>query len=164
METPSWMSSWQAQRKTSRSEVRKLLRRLKRVKPSVLNKMANDAHESVFEKVDCLQCANCCTSIPPIVTDTDIKRISKTLGMKPGEFRSQYLVEDDDGDTVMNQSPCPFLGDGNKCDIYDVRPRACRQYPHTDQYEFSKHFNLHSQNVRYCPAVYHIVQELGRKI
>ena len=135
---------------------------MKRINPKSLNEAANQVHEEVFSKVDCLQCANCCTSIPPIVTATDAKRIAKYLGLKPNQFKDDYLSEDDDGDTVMNQSPCRFLGEDNKCDIYEVRPRACRQYPHTDQFEFSKHFDLHAQNVRYCPAVYHIVLALDK--
>ncbi len=30
-------------------------------------------------------------------------------------------------------SPCPFLGDDNYCSVYEARPKACREYPHTDR-------------------------------
>ena len=114
MDTPSWKSTWLAQRKSSRSELRKSLKRLKRIKPAVLNKAANETHEEVFSKVDCLECANCCTSIPPIVTDTDTRRISKALGLKPNQFRDQYLRQDEDGDTVIevNLHPSAVRGGG----------------------------------------------------
>ncbi len=29
---------------------------------------------------------------------------------------------------------CPFLGDGNKCDIYEDRPMSCRQFECIDGY------------------------------
>ena len=64
---------------------------------------------------------------------------------------------------VISSSPCPFLLADNNCEIYDGRPRACREYPHTDNYEFLKNVRLHKDNVDYCPAVYHIVEGLRLK-
>jgi len=125
-----------------------------------LDKKAEKLHNKVFSKIDCLDCANCCSSIPPIVTPTDVNRIAKHLNLSTQSFEDQYTIIDEDGDRVMNQAPCPFLEANNHCKIYDQRPKACRAYPHTDHLEFSKNLNLHATNARYCPAVYEILVRL----
>ena len=45
-------------------------------------KVLPELHEEAFEKIDCLQCANCCKNYSPRFKTPDIKRISKLLGMK----------------------------------------------------------------------------------
>lgn len=129
-----------------------------------LKKLAHDLDREVFSELDCLDCANCCTSIPPIVSRVDASRIAKTLGMKTKVFIEEYLVQDDDGDWVMNTSPCPFLLQDHKCSIYEDRPKACREFPHTDGESFIANLNLHVQNVQYCPAVFHILERMEKMI
>jgi len=159
------IETWRLRDGKSKKETIRNLRQLGLKKNKDLAEQADRVHQEVFEKIDCLDCANCCTSIPPMLVKSDIKRIAKHLGLKEKTFADQYLRMDEDGDMVMNTSPCVFLGEGNKCDIYEVRPKACRQYPHTDGYEFGKNLHLHSQNIQYCPAVFHIIQRLsGAKI
>ena len=48
--------------------------------------------------------------------------------------------------------------------IYDVRPKACREFPHTDRKKFQQISNLTLQNVAICPAAYNIVEEMKKKI
>lgn len=153
------IQEWKNQNISKKSN-HKLLKRLSDKKIKKLDEIAEHTHDEVFTDIDCLDCANCCKSIPPIVLNTDIKRISKHLGLSESGFASKYVTQDTDGDSVMNASPCPFLGEGNLCDIYDVRPKACRQYPHTDNFEFRKNAKLHAINATYCPGVYHILKRL----
>ena len=138
----------------------KLANQLKRQKAKKVDEKAEILHEKVFGQIDCLQCANCCTSIPPIVTRTDSNRIAKHLGLKAKDFEAKYLTKDEDNDTVINASPCPFLGEGNACAIYEQRPRACREYPHTNYQMFAQNLHLHATNARYCPAVFHILEAM----
>ena len=155
------IQEWKNKKADTQAAQKKYLTNLRKNKtPKNLDSEADRAHDKVFSKVDCLKCANCCTSIPPIVNKTDTRRIAKHLGMKESEFQKEYLVQDEDGDTVMNVSPCRFLEADNACAIYEVRPKACRAYPHTNRHEFSKNINLHIQNLNYCPAVFHIVEVL----
>ncbi|MBT8229640.1 MAG: YkgJ family cysteine cluster protein [Bacteroidia bacterium] len=121
---------------------------------------ADSIHNQVFDSFDCLSCANCCKSIPPIVSRRDAKRISRHLGLSVAEFETRYLQRDSDGDRVMNQSPCPFLLEDNRCRIYLVRPAACKTYPHSGDGDFFNHLNLHKRNAKYCPALYEIVRSL----
>jgi len=152
------MKDWENRRAKQHKLHKKLINRLKKHRTKQLDAWGDQLHEQVFKKIDCLDCANCCTSIPPLVNQTDITRIAKHLRVKPSEFTKQYITQDEDGDQVMNATPCPFLESDNTCQIYDVRPKACRQYPHTDQNEFSKHLKLHAVNAQYCPAVFQILE------
>ena len=154
------IKEWNNKKQESRKETQTILKKLKRKKGKRLDESADATHASVFSKINCLDCANCCTSIPPIVTKTDSARIAKKFGMKPAEFEQAYLITDEDGDTVMNTSPCPFLQNDNTCLIYDIRPKACRQFPHTDNMDFSKKMKLHVLNAQICPGVFHIIRRL----
>ena len=151
---------WQSQ-KDNFSNVNTPLAKIKKLKSKDAIHQANIIHQEVFEEVDCLQCANCCKSIPPIVSSRDSKRIAQSLGMHRREFEDKYIVIDADGDRVINTSPCPFLETDNKCRIYEVRPAACRQYPHSGDMEFYKHLSLHKRNAKYCPALYEIIKRLA---
>lgn len=143
-----------------RKENKQFFKRLKKVKPKLLDKVIHPLHNEVFECVDCLQCANCCTTTGPLFTDKDISRIAKYLRIKPSEFVTQYLRIDEDRDYVLKTVPCAFLGDDNYCSIYDVRPKACREYPHTDRIKQYQLLKLTEKNVEVCPAVFNIIEKL----
>ena len=125
-----------------------------------IDKFAAKLDDEVFDQIDCLQCANCCKSTPAIVTRPDAKRIAKHLGMPPKTFIKKYLLEDYDGSLMINGVPCTFLNADNTCKIYEVRPTACREYPHTDQFGFHRRGRMNAQNTLVCPATYEIVERL----
>jgi Fe-S-cluster containining protein len=154
------INTWKARRDEAKSTHKKFLTSLKKNKNKSLNAIADELHEQLFQEIDCLDCANCCISIPPIVNETDVKRAAKFLGMKAADFKAQYVRIDEDQDMVMKSSPCPFLEADNKCFIYEARPKACREYPHTNNHEFLKHLKLHAINSYYCPAVFHILERM----
>jgi len=137
-------------------------KRLKRVKPKVLDQKIHPIHDEVFSCTDCLKCANCCSTTSPLFTDKDISRIAKYLRIKPSAVVSQYLRIDEDRFYVLKKSPCTFLGADNYCSIYDARPKACRDYPHTDRVKQSQLLNLTEKNVEVCPAVFEIVEKLKK--
>lgn len=139
---------------------RPFLKRLKQKPPGNLDAVAQTAHEEAFAEIDCLECANCCKTVGPRVTERDISRISRSLKMKPGQFTRQYLKMDEDGDWVMQRLPCPFLLEDNRCMIYEDRPQACRAFPHTDQRKFHQALGVTMINVGSCPAAYRVVQKL----
>ena len=123
-----------------------------------------ELHELEFEKTDCLQCANCCKTTSPIFTTKDIERISKSFRIKTRQFIDTYLNLDADSDYVLKSSPCTFLAADNTCNIYDVRPKACREYPHTNRKNFEKISDLTLKNVAICPATFNIVEALRAKL
>jgi len=141
-------------------ENKAFLTRLKKKKPKDLDENAQDLHHQVFEYTNCLECANCCKSISPIVIDRDIDRLAKHLRIKPSAVIEQYLHLDEDGDYVFNETPCPFLMPDNYCMVYESRPRACREYPHTDRKRFFQISSLTYKNTFVCPAVFDVVEGL----
>lgn len=141
--------------------LRPFLEKLGKKPPRDLDVRVAEFHEQAFEQVNCLECANCCKTISPIVIDRDIDRMAKHLRVKPSELIAQHLHLDSDGDYVFNQTPCPFLMSDYYCRIYDVRPRACREYPHTDRKRFHQITKLTLKNILVCPAALHVVESLA---
>jgi uncharacterized protein len=122
----------------------------------------HNAHDEVFREIDCLECANCCKTTSPIFYGNDIERASKSLRIKPGAFVSKYLRVDEDKDYVLQSSPCAFLGSDNHCAIYADRPKACREYPHTNRKKMVQIMDLTFKNTFVCPAVFQMVERLKR--
>ena len=145
-------------------ETKKYFAKLKKKTPKRLDLLMQDLHENEFKKTDCLTCANCCKTSSPIFTDKDISRISKYLRVKEHQFIAQYLERDDDDFMVLQSVPCAFLDTDNTCFIYDVRPKACSEYPHTNRKKFIQLTNLTLKNAEICPAVFNIVEELKKKL
>jgi uncharacterized protein len=123
-----------------------------------------ELHEKAFNQIDCLQCARCCKRYSPRFKIPDIKRISKILQMKEGAFIEKYLRLDEDGDYVAVSAPCPFLGEDNKCSIYEDRPSDCRRFPYTDEDVILKRPRLTEKNSSFCPIVVSVLEGLLEKI
>ncbi|RPH32196.1 MAG: YkgJ family cysteine cluster protein [Bacteroidales bacterium] len=145
------------------SDNKNLLKQLKRRPSSEVDALFQGLHDEVFEAINCLDCANCCSTISPIITDRDIDRMAKVLRMKPSEVVAKYLRIDEDNDYVYRNHPCPFLGADNYCSIYEERPKACREYPHTDRRKAQQLFSLTLKNAKVCPAVYLILERAKNK-
>lgn len=146
------------------SEHKKYLEKLKNKKPKKLDQELIGIHDKVFSHIDCLQCANCCKTTGPLFLEKDIERISKFLRMKPIDFIDQYLYKDEDNDWIFKQLPCPFLDSSNYCSIYEVRPKACKEFPHTDRKKFYQINKLTLKNTVICPAAYEVVELLMKTI
>jgi Fe-S-cluster containining protein len=140
----------------------KFLSSLKKKNPRQLDDEFHSLHEEVFEEIDCLTCANCCKTTSPIFYQTDIERVSKALRVKPGEFIEQYLHVDEDKDYVLKSSPCPFLDGDNYCQVYESRPKACREYPHTNRKKMVQIMDLTYKNTLVCPAVLEMVERIKK--
>lgn len=119
-----------------------------------------DLHEEAFEKIDCLQCANCCKNHSPRFKQPDIKRIAKRLRIKEGDLVAQYLELDKEGDYVSRTKPCPFLAEDNTCNIYEDRPSDCARYPYTDEDVLLKRVQLTLKNATVCPITVTVLERL----
>lgn len=139
---------------------KKLLDKLKKLKPKDLDYTINQLHDEAFEEIDCLQCANCCKTTGPLLLNKDIDRLAAAQKMRPADFTHQFVKIDEDGDYVFKQMPCMFLGNDNYCSIYEDRPNACRQYPHTQQNNQLQKLPITLNNSLICPAVALVVKQL----
>jgi Fe-S-cluster containining protein len=131
-----------------------------------LDSVAVELHKQAFKKIDCLSCANCCKTMSPTYTKADVRRISKHLGMTFQEYYDKYLEKEDGGKDYMNKSiPCQFLQKDNKCSIYEVRPRDCSGFPHTQYKDFKLYVSgTHIQNIEYCPVTLNVVERMHELI
>ena len=146
-------------------ENQKYFARLKKRPQKRLDVLMQELHNKEFAKTDCLTCGNCCKTTSPIFTEKDIKRISKHLKMKEANFIDFYLERDRDDFMVLKTAPCSFLDlNDNSCTIYEVRPKACAEYPHTNRKKFIKITDLTIANTEICPAAYSIVEELKKRL
>ena len=146
------------------TENKKFFTKLKKRAPKNLDYVMEELHENEFETTDCLKCANCCKTTGPLFTNADVERIAKYFRQKPQKFIAEYLKIDEDNDYVLQQVPCAFLGSDNYCSIYDVRPKACREFPHTNRKKFQQISNLTLKNIAICPAAFNIVEEMKKQL
>ena len=150
-------ANWQKKSAERQKQYKQFLNRVDKNK--VLSRLPA-LHEQAFEKVNCLACAACCKNYSPRFKTPDIKRISKHLRMKEGDFIETYLRLDEEGDYVTKSKPCPFLGDDNACSIYDQRPSDCSRFPYTDEDVLYKRQALTLKNSSFCPIVYYVIEKL----
>jgi len=158
------LDSFHSNSKLKRKENKKFFRDLKRVNSKKLDQTIHYLHQNEFECTDCLKCANCCKTTGPLFTDKDISRISKFLKIKPSLFTDKFLRVDEDHDYVLKTLPCSFLLEDNRCSIYDVRPKACREFPHTDRIKQKQLLSLTQKNTEVCPAVFNIIENLKKEL
>ncbi len=151
------LKNWQ---KKSGDRIKLYKNYLHRADKNTVLKQLPDLHEEAFSQINCLDCAACCKNYSPRFKTTDIKRISKHLKQKEGDFIAEYLKVDEEGDFVLQTKPCSFLGADNFCSIYDVRPSDCSRFPYTDEDVLLKRQPLTLKNVSFCPAVYFVVEKL----
>lgn len=147
----------------TRTETAAFLKKLKKKKPKELDDFVHGLHIDAFSEFSCLDCANCCKTIGPRLIDKDVERLARHLKMKPSEFMEMYIRVDEDGDMIFREHPCPFLMPDNYCMVYESRPRACREYPHTDRKRFYQILNLSHKNCETCPVVFEIFEEMKKK-
>jgi uncharacterized protein len=151
------LTNWEKKSGERQKEYKKFLHRANKNK---VLKQLPALNEEAFEKIDCLKCANCCKTYSPRFTPPDVKRISKHLNMKEGDFRDLYLKVDEEGDSVMKTMPCSFLGVDNYCSIYDVKPADCDRFPYMDSDFMLKRQPLALKNSSFCPITYYVIEKL----
>lgn len=141
-----------------------LAAKVKKLKPAKADEIFLQLHNEAFGQINCLDCANCCSGLGPRLFKKDIERLSSHLKMKTSAFMDTYIRVDEDGDFVFQSMPCPFLMDDNYCMVYSSRPKACREYPHTDQKNIRSILSACVKNTETCPAVFYIFENLERKL
>ena len=151
------------QARLQKKTFQKTIQKIKKRPPKNFDYLMADLNEKVFERIDCLTCANCCKTTSPIVTEKDIDRMAKFLKMPAQQFIAQYLKRDTDGLWMMQETPCPFLQTDNYCLIYEARPKACREYPHLNRKKNIQLLHLHLKNTEICPAVFDAFEILSHQ-
>lgn len=145
-------------------QLKKWYKQLQNKKSKNVDEVFAVEHDKAFKNINCLLCANCCKTTSPIFRHSDIKPIAKYLGLSEINFIDLYLKIDTEGDYVLKSSPCAFLDKNNFCSIYELRPKACREYPHTNRKNMVDIALLTYKNSQICPAVAQITFEVIKKL
>ena len=128
------------------------------------DELAGELHRQAFQIVDCTRCANCCKTTETKFDEEDVARIAGHLNLSVNDFIETYLERaPEDPPYKTRQTPCPFLGEDNRCTIYDVRPVVCREYPHTDKEGLVFRTIGVANNTLVCPAVFWIVEQMKQQ-
>lgn len=145
----------------NKTKMRLFLSKLVRLKPKGLDKKAEMIEKEVWSEIGCLSCANCCKSMTPTFSKSDIVRIALHFNQTPKEFKERWLQKDRNGDWMNRNTPCQFLDLKNhKCSIYEIRPADCAGFPHLSKKRMTDYMHVHKQNIEYCPATYKMVEKL----
>ena len=128
-----------------------------------LDSVVHELFRQVSEAIDCTACGNCCKKMQPILKKKDIDKLSVSLNIMPDKFITKYVNKDEDGKSIINQLPCPFLKD-NKCTQYDSRPVDCASYPHLHKKDFVFRLIGVVNNYEICPIVFNVYEALKSKL
>lgn len=142
----------------------KFLKKLDKVVPEDMPKLVAEEEANAWQKVGCLECANCCKTMTPTYTKEDVRRISAHFNMTPKEFKSKWLYKDETGDWMNTSTPCQFLDDKNMCTIYAIRPVDCAEFPHHNKKPFDEYNDTFINNVHRCPATFELVNRLRKRV
>lgn len=162
---PVSLRSFRIKVRNNKSAFKRFLSKIEKTPPRGLDNIAVQTDREVWAETDCLTCANCCKTMSPTFTTTDIKRISRHFNQTEDEFKKKWLYRDRNKDMINKLQPCQFLNlEDNKCSIYEVRPKDCAGFPHHTKRRMIDYMHVFKQNVEYCPATYRLVEKMMRKI
>jgi Fe-S-cluster containining protein len=123
--------------------------------------------EDIEAQIDCTTCANCCRVSEVEITDRDIDKLAKFLGMTREEFIRDSTQQAESGELILKRTDagCVFL-EGNLCSVYEARPQNCANFPHLVRGTgsiVSRMWQL-VERAEYCPIVYNWMEKVKEDI
>jgi hypothetical protein len=84
-------------------------------------------------KLDCLRCPSLCCKVAGYVevSDVDINRLARHLGLTRREFVARHIVHTTRAGKRRIKTEfetCQFLDAKRRCTVYEARPTDCRGY------------------------------------
>lgn len=149
-----------AKAKREERENRKLFKRFKTDKPKGLDKAFQKENEKAFAQIDCLDCSNCCRIAQPVFEMKDIRMLAKHFEITTDAFIAKYLKKDKVYEYLTKKLSCPFIGDDNKCSVYEFRPSGCRTYPPAKLRLTPPQLDVLEGNIGICPAISKMVENI----
>lgn len=161
MKMQTIVDDWRQHAEEHTSSNLAFLRSLRHESEKAVDRAARRLHREVFSIVDCTRCANCCKEMIPSFSEDEIETIAQHLGMESQQFAAIYLAKlQGDDQSIPRSKPCPFLGEDDRCVIYEVRPASCADFPCTNKARFATLSQFHSDNTVHCPAAFYVVEQM----
>ena len=118
--------------------------------------------EEIQDQIDCTICANCCRVATVRLSDRDVERLTRHLGMARGEFLATYTTISEDEGRILRRDDtagCVFL-EGTACRVYEARPDTCARFPHLVRGNGSIASRMWQfiDRACYCPIVYNALE------
>ena len=123
--------------------------------------------EEIEAQIDCTACANCCRVTEVGITEKDVERLAKFVGVSEREFMEQFTALDDTSALILkrNEAGCVFL-EGNLCSVYEARPQNCANFPHVVRGSGSIASRMWQflDRVGYCPIVFNWMERVKEDV
>jgi Fe-S-cluster containining protein len=125
-----------------------------------IDKIVHRLNEVIVEQIDCKKCGNCCKTLSPCISDSEIDILSQLDNLSRNDFVTRFVEKDKFEDSkFLKDSPCKYLRD-KECIIYANRPEDCNSYPHTHKRNFISRTLGIIENYGICPIVYNVFENL----
>ena len=128
-----------------------------------LDAVVQETTDAVWSQIDCTTCANCCKTLQIELSHSDIDKLATRLQMPSREFTKRYITVLEDKARVFRTQPCPFLGEDNRCTVYEDRPQSCRGYPFLHKEDFRQRTLMYMENIEICPIIFNVWQRLKER-
>lgn len=125
-----------------------------------VDRIVHRLYKEIVNKIDCTQCGNCCNIFTTTITDKEIDVLAKNDNFSRDYFIENFTMLDEfENLRYLKDVPCKYLS-GKKCSIYDIRPGACRSYPHIHKNSFNSRTLGVLSNCEVCPIVFNVWESL----
>jgi Fe-S-cluster containining protein len=129
-----------------------------------IDEIVHRLDEEIRSQIDCKKCGNCCKSLRPCVTDSEIDILSGIDNLKQDDFVAKFVeIDNFEGIKYLKDTPCKYLDD-KICSIYTNRPEDCKSYPHTQKAEFTTRTLGMIENYGICPIVFNLFEQLKEEL
>jgi uncharacterized protein len=129
-----------------------------------IDRIVHRLDKEIRSRIDCEKCGNCCKSLRPSVTESEIDTLSRIDNITQHDFVTKFVEIDNlEGTKYLKDTPCKYLED-KICSIYINKPEDCRSYPHTQKSEFISRTLGMIDNYGICPIVFNLFEQLKEEL
>ena len=129
-----------------------------------IDRIVHRLDKEIRAQIDCEKCGNCCKSLRPSLTESEIDTLSRIDNVSQHDFITRFVeIDNRDGGKYLKDTPCKYLED-KICSIGLNKPEDCKSYPHTQKSGFvSRTFQM-IDNYGICPIVFNLFEQLKEEL
>ena len=129
-----------------------------------VDKIIHRLDKEIRSQIDCKKCGNCCKSLRPCVTESEVDTLSRIDNLTQTNFIKRFVeINNVEGIKYLKDTPCKYL-ENKTCSIYTYRPEDCKSYPHTQKPDFISRTLGMIDNYEICPIVFNLFEQLKEEL